>query len=123
MSRANGELDFAAARFHALEGLRKLIEANLFGNEVVGENVATTNRFERFADEARRVMERRNNLDLGIVNLGWLDFDELAGGPGTEEIHHAATANHRERLFPGGGVGGVYLQSDLSQRRPDRELQ
>src|SRR5579862_5438723 len=37
-SRANGELDFAAAGFHALEGLRQLIEANLFGNEVVGKN-------------------------------------------------------------------------------------
>src|ERR1700722_20910090 len=102
MSRANGELDFAAAGFHALEGLRELVETDFFGNEVVGENVAAPNRFERFANEARRVMERRNNLDLGIVNFGRLDFDELAGGQAAEEIHHAATAKHRERLFPGG---------------------
>src|SRR5215813_1621528 len=73
-SRANGELDFAAAGFHTLEGLRKLIEANFFSDEVVGENVAAANRFQSFADEARRVMKRGNDLDLGIVNFGRLDF-------------------------------------------------
>src|ERR1700743_3993805 len=86
-SRANGELDFAATGFHALEGLRQLIEANLFGDDIVGEGVAPANRFQRFADEAGRVMERRNNLNLRIVNFGRLDFDELTGRQGAEEIH------------------------------------
>src|ERR1700761_3870068 len=107
-SRANGELDFAAAGFHALEGLRELIEANLFGDEIVGEDVAAANGFERFADEARRVVERRNNFDFGVVDLCGLDFDELASGKATEEIDHTTATNHRESLLPGGGIAGSF---------------
>ncbi len=91
--------------------MRELIEANLFGDKVVGEDVAAANGFERFADEARRVMERRNNFDFGVVNFGRLDFDELAGGQAAEEIHDATATNHRKSLLPGGGIAGGFDDS------------
>src|SRR5258708_12988523 len=62
--RADGELDFAAARFHALEGAGEIGEANLFGDEVVGQNVAAANGFHGLANDPRRVVEWRDELDL-----------------------------------------------------------
>src|SRR5260370_3408206 len=88
-SGADGELDFAAARFHFFEGVREILKANLFGDEIVGEDVAAANGFERLANEAGRVMERGDELDLRIVNRGWLDFHARAGGQAAEEIHNA----------------------------------
>src|SRR6202047_3648772 len=89
-SGADGELDFAAARFHFFEGVREILKANLLGDEVVGENVAAANGFERLAHEARRVMERGDELYLRIVNYGRLDLHARAGGQAAEEINHAA---------------------------------
>jgi len=51
-SGADGELDFAAARFHFFEGVGKILKANLFGDEIVREDVAAANGFERLANEA-----------------------------------------------------------------------
>ena len=56
-------------------------------------NVAAANSFESFSDEARRVMERRNNLDFGIMNMGRLDFDVGAGRQAAEKIYHAAATD------------------------------
>src|SRR5580704_6034802 len=67
-SRPNGQLDFAAAALHAFESLRQVDQTNLFRHEVVPENIAAANGFESFADETRRVMKRRNQFDLGIVD-------------------------------------------------------
>src|SRR5262249_19493861 len=64
----DGELDFAAARFHALEGLRQVRQTNFFGDKVVRGNVSAANRFQRFAEKAGRVMERGDELDFRIVN-------------------------------------------------------
>ena len=44
-SRADGELDFAAARFHFFEGVREIREANLFSYKVVSEDIAAANGF------------------------------------------------------------------------------
>src|SRR5712675_2721481 len=105
-SWANGELDFAAARFHFFEGVREVRQANLFGYEVVGQDIAAANGFESFANEARRVMERGDELDLRIVNGGRLDFHARSGGQATKEIHHAATADHGQGLLPSGRIAG-----------------
>ena len=55
--RADGDFDFAAAGFHAFEGLRQIVQADLFGDEIMGGNIAALDGFKRFANEARRVME------------------------------------------------------------------
>src|ERR1700738_4646441 len=88
-SGADGELDFAAARFHFFEGVREILETNLLSDEVVREDVAAANGFERLANEARRVMERGDELDLRIVNRGRVDIHARAGGQAAEEIHNA----------------------------------
>src|SRR6266403_2383691 len=105
-SWADGELDFAAARFHFFEGVREIREANLFGYEVVSQDIAAANGFERFANETRRVMERGDKLDLRIVDGGRLDFHARARGQAAKEIHHAAAADHGQSLLPSGGIAG-----------------
>src|SRR5882762_7074980 len=78
-SWADGELDFAAARFHFFEGVREVRQANLFGYEVVSQDIAAANRFESFANEARRVMKWGDELDLRIVNCSRLDLHARSG--------------------------------------------
>ncbi len=78
--RPDGQLDLAAARLHALEGLRQIFEANFLGDEIVGGNVAAPNGFERFANESRSVVKRRNQFDFRIVNCRRLDFHVRAAG-------------------------------------------
>src|ERR1700732_779761 len=94
-SGADGELDFAAARFHFFEGVREILKANLFGDEIVREYVATANGFERLANESRRVMEWGDELDFRIVNRGRLDLHARARGQAAEETHHAPAPHHR----------------------------
>src|SRR6267143_4558414 len=79
-SWADGELDFAAARFHFFEGVREIREPNLFGDEVVGEDISTANGFHRFANKPRGVMEGRDELDFGIMNRSRLDLHARVGG-------------------------------------------
>src|SRR5579859_5038254 len=79
-SRADGQLDFAAARLHAREGVGQISEANLFGDEVVGENIAATNSFHGLANEARRVVERRDELDLRVMNGRGFNLHASPGG-------------------------------------------
>src|SRR4029077_19503398 len=105
-SWADGELDFAAARFHFFEGMGEIGETDLFGYEVVSQDVAAANGFERFANEPRRVMERGDELDLRIENGGGLDFHARARGQAAEEIHDSAAADHGQRLLPSGGIAG-----------------
>ena len=56
-SWADGQLDFATTCFHALEGLREIGQADFFGDKVLRGDVTTAYRFERFANEARGVVE------------------------------------------------------------------
>src|SRR5258708_16594830 len=67
-SGADGELDFAAARFHFFEGVGKILKANLFGDEIVREDVAAANRFERLAHFTRRGMPSGDELYLPLPN-------------------------------------------------------
>src|SRR5271163_2492148 len=99
-SRADGQLNFAAAAFHALEGLRQVGQANFFGDKIVSHDVAAANGFERFANETRRVMKRRDQLDLGIVNGGGVNRDARARREAAEEVDYAAAANHCKSLLP-----------------------
>src|SRR5690242_21142271 len=93
----DGELDFAAAGLHALEGLRQVRQTNFLGDKVVRGNVATANGLEGLAEEPRRVVKGGNELDFGIVDGGRLDFEMRAGGQATEEIHRTAAAHQRKR--------------------------
>ena len=56
--RTDGDFDFAAAGFHAFESLWQISKADLFGDEIVSRDIAALDGFERFADEARGVVER-----------------------------------------------------------------
>src|SRR5579859_3555088 len=87
ISRPDGQLNFAAAALHAFERLRQFVQGNFFADEILAKNVAATDSLESFANEARRVVERRNQLDLGIVYGRGVDGNVRAGGQAAEEIH------------------------------------
>src|SRR5712692_385558 len=106
--RADGELDFAAARFHALEGIGEISEANLFGDEVEGQNVAAANGFHGLANEPRGVVEWRDELDLRVMNRRGFNLHARARRQSTEKIDHAAAAHHGQRLLPGGWIAGRF---------------
>ena len=55
-----------------------------------------------------RVVERRDDLDFGVVNFGRLDFYEGAGGQAAEEIDDSAATHHGQRLLPRGGIAGGF---------------
>jgi len=80
----DGKLDFAAAGLHALEGLRQVRQTNFFSDKVVRGNISAANGFERFAEKARRVVKRGDELDFGIVNGGRLDFNMRSRGQAAE---------------------------------------
>src|SRR5258708_39842163 len=88
-SGADGELDFAAARFHFFEGVGEILKANLFGDEIVREDVAAANGFERLSNEARRVMGWGDELDLRIGNRGRFDLPAGARLQALLKIPHA----------------------------------
>src|ERR1700756_5591764 len=92
-SRADGQFDFAAARFHAFEGLGQFSKSDFFSNKVLRGNIAAAHGFERFADEAWRVVESQNNSDFRVVNRGGLNFHFGAGGQAAEKIDHSAAAD------------------------------
>src|SRR5260370_19113729 len=106
--RPDSELDFAAARLHALEGLREIGEADFFGDKIVSGNIAAANGFESFAEKAGRVVKGGDELKFGGVNGGRIDFDTRAGRQAAEEIHYAASTHHGKRLPPGGGISGGF---------------
>jgi len=60
--------------------VREILEANLLGDEVVREDVAAANGFQGLANEARRVVERGDELDLRIMNRGRLDSTRVPEG-------------------------------------------
>ena len=68
----------------------EFIEADFFGDEVVGQDIAAPDGFEGFADEAGGVVKRGDDLDFGVVDFGRLDFDECACREAAEEIDDAA---------------------------------
>src|SRR5882672_7843625 len=72
-SRPDGQLDFATAALHALEGLRQISQTNLFRHEVLPNDITAANGFEGFANKPRRVMKGRNQLDFGIMDRGRVD--------------------------------------------------
>src|SRR5260370_12954086 len=106
--RPDSEMDFAAARFHGLEGWREIGQGDFFGDKIVSGNVAAADGFESFAEKAGRMMEGRDELKFGVVNSGRLDFNVRAGGQAAEEIHYAASPHHGKRVLPGGGSSGGF---------------
>src|SRR5260370_6141868 len=104
----DSELDFAAARLHALEGSREIGQADFFGDKIVSGNVAAADGFESFAEKAGRMMEGRDELKFGVVNSGRLDFNVRARGQAAEEIHYAASTHHGKRLLPGSRISGGF---------------
>src|SRR5450755_4119707 len=88
--RPDGQLDLAAVGLHAFECPGQIGQANFFGDEVGGGNVAAADSFESVANKSRGVVERRNQLDFRIVNGGGLDFHLGAAGQATEEINYTA---------------------------------
>src|SRR5690349_4831330 len=107
-SWADGELDFSAAGFHAFEGMGQVGESNFLSDEIMRGNIAAADGFERFADETRGVMERRNYPDFGIVDGRGIDFNARAGRQAAEEIHDTAATDHGEREAPGSGISGGF---------------
>src|SRR5260370_12680849 len=98
--RPDSELDFAAARLHALEGSREIGQADFFGDKIVSGNVAAADGFESFAEKAGRMMEGRDELKFGVVNSGRLAFNLRAGGQAAEEIDYAPPTHPSTRLLP-----------------------
>src|SRR6185437_6082960 len=99
-SRPDGQLDFAAAALHALEGLREVGQANLFRHEIMPDYVAAADGFKGLANEPRSVMKGRNEFNLGVVNGGRIDGYVRPRRQTTEEIQDAATPDHGQRLMP-----------------------
>src|SRR5262249_28729236 len=98
--RTDGNFDFAAARFHAFECLRQISKTDFFRDEILRGDIAPLHSFERFANESRRVMERRDEPDFRIVDLRRFDGYLRAGWQATEEIHDTAAPHHGKRHFP-----------------------
>ena len=107
-SGPDGKLDLAAAGFHALKGLRQVRQADFFGDKVMRGNVSTTNGFERFAEKARRVMKRGDELDFRVVEGSRLDFDVRARRQAAKEIDGSSPAHHGESHVPRGGITGCF---------------
>src|SRR6267378_6636672 len=100
--------DIAAARLHAFESLRQVRETNFLGDEVVRGDIAAADGFERFADKARGMVERGNQLEFRIMDGGRLNFHARGGGQAAEEIHDTTAAHHGESLFPRSGISRCF---------------
>ena len=61
------DFHLAVAMLHVLEHRGKLAQRNFRVDEIARANFAARNGFQRLADEARRVVERGLDGDLGIV--------------------------------------------------------
>src|SRR5258708_6698493 len=70
----------------------------------MSQDVPAPNSFESFANESRSMVERRDDLDLRIMNLGGLDLHESSRRQSAEEIHDSSAAHHGQSLFPRGRV-------------------
>jgi hypothetical protein len=104
----DGQLDLAAARLHAFEGLRQIRQADFLGHEIVRGDVTAANCFERIANESRGMMKGRNQFNFRIVNFRGLYFDLRATGQAAEEIYYSAAPDHGQGLLPGDRITGGF---------------
>ncbi len=98
--RDHGDFHFAVAVLHVLEHRRKLAQRNFRVDEVAGADIAARNSLERLANEARRVVERRLDGDLRIVQRRRVKLHLRAARAAAKEIHRAAAAHHLQSPLP-----------------------
>ena len=60
--RPDSQLDLAAAGLHAFECLGQIGQANFFGDEIGGGNVAAADGFESVANKSRSVVKGRDQF-------------------------------------------------------------
>ena len=87
--------------FMCCEHRGQLAQRNFGVDEVAGADFAARDGVERLADEARRVVERGLDGDLGIVQRRGVELHLRAPRAAAEQIDRAAAAHHLQGPLPG----------------------
>src|SRR5215472_1557184 len=101
MAGNNGGLDLIAALQHLLQNLLELGERRLSGYVVSALDSLFGDERECPAHAFRRVVERRLQSQLGIVQAIGIQFYFGAAGATSEEVDRAAAPDHIYRPLPG----------------------